>query len=140
MASRTVTMDLEETMKAAVKKVPESERINELEAPENASAVVVHYRGTPFLFEFFSRKGALARVWEGVKRAVVADMVRLQVERQTGITEKDFLKVLREAKEERHDSVGDGHDVRAEGDAVVGFTLEVGGEVLHAAAFSKPPP
>ncbi|RKY18433.1 MAG: hypothetical protein DRP63_02140 [Planctomycetota bacterium] len=131
------TADLEETMTAAVKKTPEGERIKELKAPEEASAVMVHYRGTPFLFEFFSRKGAIARAWEGIKKAVVADIVRLQIEKQTEMPEEDFLKDLREAKEERHDSTGEGHDVRAEGDTALGFALEVGDEVLHAAAFPK---
>jgi len=134
------TMDLEETMNAAVAETPESGEFKELKAPEDASAVVVHYRETPFLFEFFSRKGALARVWEGIKKAVAADIVRLRLEKQTDITEDDFLKALREAQEERHDSAVEGHDVRAEGDTVLGFALEVGGEVLHAAAFPKPLP
>jgi len=60
-----------------------------------------------------------------------------RVERRRWHRAWDFLKALHKAKEERRNSAGEGHDVRAEGDTVLGFALEVGDEVLHAAASSR---
>lgn len=106
--------------------------------PEGARGVVVALGGKPVLLEVLAGPRSFAKVF----RKLLAGYALEALEHAGGGEGPDpslarsFVSDVAAARQERHEAVGEGEDVRFEAERASGYALVADGRVLHAAAFA----
>jgi hypothetical protein len=88
--------------------------------------------------ETVSKEDAFGRVFDKIVQSFAVEAVSRKdkpSERPDHEVVEAFLDEVRECKEDRHDSVGEGHDYRYESKDLVGSVLVVDDSVVHASIF-----
>jgi hypothetical protein len=109
------------------------------ELPEGTSGVVVAIGERLALLEVLAGPYTFARVFRRLLSGYAFESVGL--DRPYGTPEvqavRNFIEAAAETAHREHQAVGDGRDVRFEGDGIAGYALIGQRSVLHAAAFAE---
>ena len=106
--------------------------------PEGARGVVVALGEKPVLLEVLAGPRSFARVIRKLLAGYALEALEHagKGERSDSSLAKRFVSDVAAARQERHEAVGEGEDVRFEAEGASGYALVADGQVLHAAAFA----
>ena len=115
-----------------------SEYLRSFRCPDNVNGFLALIDGHVVTMEVFGSKRLLKRNFKPLISGLVIEAVYpiIGKEQQQKMTPEKFMETVLDAKKESYDSIGQGKDLRLEGDGFVGDALILDGEVMHMEAFA----